>query len=81
LIPASTSQRHLLWWNWVTPKILRYALILVNGKMQRSELGFEQKGTRMYMQEKLGTARGIGLAIAIAVAIMIALWRLLPHAR
>jgi hypothetical protein len=34
----------------------------------------------MYMQEKLGTARGIALAIAIAVAIMIALWRLLPHA-
>jgi hypothetical protein len=35
----------------------------------------------MYMQKKFGIARGIGLAIAIAVAIMIALWRLLPHAR
>jgi hypothetical protein len=34
----------------------------------------------MYMQDKLGTARGIGLVIAIAVAIMVALWRLLPHA-
>jgi hypothetical protein len=49
-------------------------------KCNARDLGFEQKGAVMYMQEKLGTARGIALAIAIAVAIMIALWRLLPHA-
>jgi hypothetical protein len=80
LIPSSTLKRHLLWCNWVTPKILRYALIVVNGKIQRSRLGFEGERNHSYMQEKLGTARGIGLAIAIAVAIIIALWRLLPHA-
>ncbi len=33
----------------------------------------------MYMQDKLGNARGIAFAIAIAIAIMVALWRLIPH--
>jgi hypothetical protein len=33
----------------------------------------------MYMQDKLGNARGIGFAIAIAIAIVVALWRLIPH--
>jgi hypothetical protein len=33
----------------------------------------------MYMQDKLGTARGIVLAIAVAGAIVIAFLRILPH--
>jgi hypothetical protein len=49
-------------------------------KFGRVRLGPSERN-RMNMQDKSGTARAIGIVIAIAVAIMLALWRLLPHAR
>jgi len=44
-------------------------------------LGLNGRRGGPYVQDKLGTARGIVLAIVIALAIMVALARLLPHAR
>ncbi len=57
---------------------MRYAPDVVNGKMRNFGVRIKERN-RMYMQDKLGNARGIGFAIAIAIAIMVALWRLIPH--